>query len=147
MQEGEDLFAHINMVKVLVNQLCSIEVMIEDQDMYMVLFMSLPHLLITWSRVWNPCPRRMLTFNSLSLDCFMRFSKRKESESTENATLFNKTHKANEKLCFYCKKPGHVVRNCLKKKNDEKEKAIQACEDQKQMFVATFGVNDHTMYD
>jgi hypothetical protein len=28
------------------------------------------------------------------------------------------------------------VRNCLKKKNDEKEKANQACEDHEQMFVA-----------
>jgi protein involved in temperature-dependent protein secretion len=39
------------------------------------------------------------------------------------------------------------VKNCLKKKNDEKERANQACEDQKQMFVATLGANDHTTYD
>jgi hypothetical protein len=39
------------------------------------------------------------------------------------------------------------VKNCLKKKNDEKEKANQACEDQEQMFVAALGVNDHMMYD
>jgi len=39
------------------------------------------------------------------------------------------------------------VRNCLKKKCDEKEKANQACEDQEQMFVATLGVNDHSTYD
>jgi hypothetical protein len=31
-------------------------------------------------------------------------SKRKESESTKNTALLNKTHKANKKLCFYCKK-------------------------------------------
>jgi predicted membrane chloride channel (bestrophin family) len=30
------------MVKVLTNQLCSIEVKIENEDVYMVLFMSLP---------------------------------------------------------------------------------------------------------
>jgi hypothetical protein len=57
-------------------------------------------------------------------------SKRKESESKENAALLNKTHKANEKLCFYCKKPRHFVKNCLKKKSDEKEKENQACDDQ-----------------
>jgi len=39
------------------------------------------------------------------------------------------------------------VRNCLKKKNDEKEKANQGCEDHKQMFVATLSANDHTIYD
>jgi hypothetical protein len=57
--------------------------------------------------------------------------KRKECESFETAALVNKTHKSSEKLCFYCKKLGHLVRNCLKNKNDEKEKANQACEDHK----------------
>jgi hypothetical protein len=39
------------------------------------------------------------------------------------------------------------VRNCLKKKNDEKIKTNQACENHKQMFVTAFSANDHTMYD
>jgi hypothetical protein len=78
MREREDLLTHINMVKAIADQLRSIEVKIEDEDVYMVLLMSLPHLLITWSRVWSPCPPRMLTFNSLSLDCFMRFPKEKK---------------------------------------------------------------------
>jgi hypothetical protein len=42
MQEGENLLVHINMVKALADQLYSIEVKIEDEDVYMVLFMSLP---------------------------------------------------------------------------------------------------------
>jgi hypothetical protein len=42
MQEREDLIAHINMVKALADQLRSIEVKIEDEDMYMVLLMSFP---------------------------------------------------------------------------------------------------------
>jgi hypothetical protein len=78
MQEGEDLLTHINMVKALADQLRSIEVKIEDEDVYMVLLMSLPPFLITWSRVWSPCPPKMLTFNSLSLDCFIRFPKDKK---------------------------------------------------------------------
>ncbi len=73
-------------------------------------------------------------------------SKRKENENIENVALLNKIHKANEKFCFYCKKPRQFVRNCLKKKNDEKERTNQACEDQEQMFVATLSVNDHTTY-
>jgi hypothetical protein len=39
------------------------------------------------------------------------------------------------------------VKNCLKKKNDEKEKVNQACEDQEQMFIAAFSANDHTTYN
>ncbi len=50
-----------------------------------------------------------------------KVSKRKECESSKTTALVNKTHKSNEKLCFYYKKPGHFVRNCLKKKNDEKK--------------------------
>jgi succinate dehydrogenase flavin-adding protein (antitoxin of CptAB toxin-antitoxin module) len=73
--------------------------------------------------------------------------KKKECESSETTALVNKTHKSNEKLCFYCKKLGHFVRNCLKKKNDEKEKVNQACEDHEQMFVVALSANDHTMYD
>ncbi len=41
MQEGKDLLTHINMVKALADQLHSIEVKIEDENMYIVLFMSL----------------------------------------------------------------------------------------------------------
>jgi hypothetical protein len=36
--------------------------------------------------------------------------KRNENENMENATLLNKTHKANEKVCFYCKQLRHFVR-------------------------------------
>jgi hypothetical protein len=73
-------------------------------------------------------------------------SKRKKCESSETTPLVNKTHKSNEKLCSYCKKPGHFVRNCLKKKNEEKEKINQACEDHEQMFIAALSANDHTTY-
>jgi hypothetical protein len=47
----------------------------------------------------------------------------KENENIENVALLNKTHKANEKVSYYWKKPKDFVRNCLKKKNDEEEKA------------------------
>jgi hypothetical protein len=42
MQEGDDMLVHIKTVKALANQLCSIEVNITDEDVYMVLLMSLP---------------------------------------------------------------------------------------------------------
>jgi hypothetical protein len=61
----------------------------------------------------------------------------------------NKTQKSNEKLCLYSKKLGHFVRNCFKKKNDEKErkKTNQACEDHEQTLVAALSANDHTTSD
>jgi len=60
-----------------------------------------------------------------------KVSKRKECESFKTTALVNKTHKSNEKFCFHYKKPRHFMRNCLKKKNDEKKKINQACEDHK----------------
>ncbi len=41
MQEGDDMFVHINTLKALADQLRSMEVNITDEDVYMVLFMSL----------------------------------------------------------------------------------------------------------
>ncbi len=74
-------------------------------------------------------------------------SKRKECGNFETTTLVNKTRKLNEQLCFYCRKPDHFVRNCLKKKIDEKEKTNQACEDHEKMLVVALNANDHTTYD
>jgi hypothetical protein len=42
MQKGDDMLVHINTVKALADQLRSIEVNIMDEDVYMVLLMSLP---------------------------------------------------------------------------------------------------------
>jgi hypothetical protein len=74
-------------------------------------------------------------------------SNKKKSEITKNVALFNKTHKANNKVFIYCKKIGHFGKQCLKKKCGEKEKANQTCEHQEQMFVPTLNANDHTMYN
>jgi hypothetical protein len=147
MQERKDLLAHINIVKAFVDQLRSIEVKIEDEDGYMVLLMSLPPSFDNLVTSLESMSTKDVDLQFIIARLLHEVSKRKESESTKNVTLLNKTHKANEKLCFHCKKPGHFVRNHLKKKNDEKEKANQACENQEQMFVVALGANDHTMYD
>jgi hypothetical protein len=134
------------MVKALVDQLRSIEVKIEDEDVYMVLLMSLPPSFDNLVTSLESMSTKDVDLQFIIARLLHEVSKRKESENTKNAAFLNKTHKANEKLCFYCKKPGHFVRNCLKKKSDEKEKANQACEDQEQMFVVALSANDHTAY-
>jgi hypothetical protein len=146
MQEKEDLLAHINMVKVLADQLCSIEVKIKDEDVYMVFFMSLPPSFDNLVTSLESMSTKDVDLQFIVARLLHEVSKRKESETTKNVALLNKTHKANEKLCFCCKKLGHFVRNCLKKKSDEKEKVNQACEDQEQMFIAALSANDHIMY-
>ncbi len=147
MQEGDDMLVHINTVKALTDQLRSIEVNITDEDVYMVLLMSLPSSFDNLVTSLKSMSTKDVDLQFIVTRLLHEVSKRKECESSETTALVNKTHKSNEKLHFYCKKPGHFVRNCLKKKNDEKEKANQACEDHEQMFVAALNANDHTTYD
>jgi len=147
MQEGNDMLVHINTVKAFVDQLRSIELNITHEDVYMVLLMSLLPSFDNLVTSLESMSTKDVDLQFIVARLFHEVSKRKECKSSKTTTLVNKTHKSNEKLCFYRKKPGHFVRNCLKKKNDEKEKTNQACEDHKQMFVAALSANDHTMYD
>jgi hypothetical protein len=96
---------------------------IEDEDMYMVLFMSLPSSFDNLVTSLESMSTKDVDLQFIITRLLHEVSKINESESTKDAALLNKNHKANKKFCFYCKKPGHFVRNCLKKKNDEKERA------------------------
>jgi hypothetical protein len=105
MQEGEDLLAYINMVKSFADQLHSIKVKIEDEDVYMVLFMSLPPSFDNLVTSLESMSTKDVDLQFIVARLLHEVSKRKESENTENVALFNKTHNVNEKLYFYCKKP------------------------------------------
>jgi len=105
MQEGEDLLAHINMVKALADQLRSVEVSIEDEDVYMVLLMNLPPSFDNLVTSLESRSTKDVDLQFIVARLLHEVSKRKESESKENAALLNKIHKANEKLYFYCKTP------------------------------------------
>ncbi len=114
--QGNDMLMHINTVKPLADQLRSIEVNITNEDVYMVLLMSLlPSFDNLVTRLESMCTKDV-NLQFIVARLLHEVSKRKECESSKTTTLVNKTHKSNEKLCFYCKKPGHFVRNCLKKK-------------------------------
>jgi hypothetical protein len=146
MQERDDMLLHMNTMKALADQLRSIEVNIMDEDVYMVLLMSLPPSFDNLVTSLKSMSTKDVHLQFIVARLFHEVSKIKECESSKTTALVNKTHKSNEKLCFYCKKPGHFVRNCLKKKSDEKEKVNQACEDHEKMFVAALSANDHTTY-
>jgi hypothetical protein len=147
MQERDDMLVHINTLKALADQLRSIEVNITDEEIYMVFLMSLPPSFDNLVTSLDSMSTKDVDLQFIVTRLFHKVSKRKECESFETTALVNKTHKSNEKLCFYCKKLEHFVRNCLKKKNSEKEKINETCEDREQMFVAALSANDHTTYD
>jgi len=107
-----------------VDQLRSIEVNITHEDVYMVL-MSLPPSFDNLVTSLEFMSTKDLDLQFIVARLFHEVSKRKECESSKTTALMNKTHKSNEKFRFYHKKLGHFVRNCLKKKNDEKKKSIK----------------------
>jgi len=108
------------MVKALADQLRSIEVNITDEDVYMVFFMTLPPSFDNLVTSLESMSTKDVDLEFIVARLLHKVSKKKECESSETIALMNKTHKSNEKLCFYYKKPGHFVRNCLKKKIDDK---------------------------
>jgi hypothetical protein len=122
MQEGDDMLVHINTMKALADQLCSIEVNITDKDVYMILLLSLLASFDNLVTSLESMSTKDVHLQFIVARLLHEVSKRKECESFVTTALMNKTHKSNEKLCFYYKKPGHFVRNYLKKKNDEKER-------------------------
>jgi hypothetical protein len=111
------------MVKALARQLHSIEMNIKDEDMYIILLMNFPTPFDNLVTSLESMSTKDVDLQFIDIQLFHEVSKRKENESMKNAALLNKTHKANKKLCFYYKKSEHFVRNCLKKRNDEKDKA------------------------
>ncbi len=113
MQKRNDMLMHINIVKALANQLRSIKVNITDEDVYMVLLMNLPP---SFDNLVTSLESMSTKDVDLQFIVLHEMSKRKECESSETTTLVNKIHKSNEKLCFYCKKPRHFMKICLKKK-------------------------------
>jgi hypothetical protein len=107
------------MVKALAGQLRSIKVNITDEVVYMVLLMSLPPSFDNLVQSFESTSTKDVDLQFIVARLLHEMSKRKECESSKTTSLVNKTPKSNEKICFYCKKPGHFVKNCLKKKNDE----------------------------
>jgi hypothetical protein len=103
MQKREDLLAPNNMVKALANQLHSIEVKIKD-DVYMVLFMSLPPS-------FDNLVMSLESISTKDVDLQFIVIQLLRCESKKNVALFNKTHKANKKFCFYFKNP-NIYEEC-----------------------------------
>jgi hypothetical protein len=125
MQEGNDMLVHINMVKALADQLHSIEVNIMNEDVDTVLLMSLPPSFDNLVTRLESMSTKDVNLQFIVTKLLHEMSKRKECESFKTIALINKTHKSDEKLCFYCKKLAHFVKICLKKKSDEKKKRIK----------------------
>jgi hypothetical protein len=91
------------MVKAIADQLCSIEVKIEDEDIYMSLFMSLPPSFDNLVTSLESMSTKDVDIQLIVIQLPHEVSKKKSNESMKNVALFNKIHKANKMFPFYCK--------------------------------------------
>jgi hypothetical protein len=105
MQERDDMLVHINTVKALADQLRSIEVNIMDENVYMILLMSLPPSFDNLVTSLESMSTKDVDLQFIVARLLHEVSKRKERESSKTTALVNKIHKSNEKFCFYCKNP------------------------------------------
>ncbi len=102
MQKGEDLLVHINMVKVLAHQLHSLEMKIEDENVYTVVFTSFPSSFDNLVMSLESMSTKDIDLQFIVVWLFHEFSKKKENESIENAALTKFIRQMIR--FFYCKK-------------------------------------------
>jgi hypothetical protein len=86
------MFVHINMVKALADQLCSIEVNFTDEAVYIVLLMSLPPSFDNLVTSLESMSTKDVDLQFIVARLLHKVSKRKECESSETSALVNKTH-------------------------------------------------------
>jgi len=87
------MLVNINTVKALADQLCSIDVNIMDDDVYMVLLMSLPPSFDNLVTSLKSMSTKDVDLQFIVARLLHKVSKRKECEDFETTTLVNKTHK------------------------------------------------------
>jgi hypothetical protein len=87
MQEGYDMLMHINTMKALVDQLRSIEVNITDENVYMVLLMSLPPSFDNLVTNLESMSTKDVDLQFIVARLFHEMSKRKECESSDYCTI------------------------------------------------------------
>jgi hypothetical protein len=105
MQEGENLLAHINMVKVLADQLSFIEVKNENEDVYMVFFMSLPTSFDNLVTSLESMSTRDVDFQFIVVDCFMKFPKEKKMKVWKMSHCSTKFIKQTKSFLYIVKNP------------------------------------------
>jgi hypothetical protein len=77
------------MEKALVDQLHSIEIMIEDKDVYMLLFMSFPSSFINLVMSLESMSTKDVDLQFIVVRLIREVSKRKENEVIKNVALLN----------------------------------------------------------
>src|SRR5579875_1494527 len=155
MQESDDLLQHINKVKTLADQLEALDVAVTEGDIVMTLLESLPSSYENLIVAMETKDIKDLTLEYVTSRLMHEVARKKEHQTVamDNAALVTQQHKSGNGgdssyrrgeplVCFNCGKPGHIAKNCFKKKGNRGEKANKAKVDddyEDYAFVASYG--------
>ena len=127
MEEGTDIFEHINKVKSLADQLLVLEVPLRGEDVVMTLLDSLPPSFDNLITALETRPFKELTMEFVIARLVHEESKRKEELHGNDSAMVSRHGKGstfnskNEpRVCFICRKSSHIARHSWHKKDNVK---------------------------
>ena len=132
LPSGGDMLTHVNNIKSISEQLEAVEDPVAEKDLVMILIASWPREYNNLITNLESVDETKLTWSYVRDRCIAEYERRISSrqESKDEKALLNTFHessknnqkpgkgrgrgelqKQKEKLCHYCKDPGHVIRN------------------------------------
>ena len=136
MNEETPMVDQINHLKTIAERLESLDDIVAEKDLVMILLKSLPksyHNLITALEslkledlTWEYVRDRVLT------EYERRIDNRRSSSSGRSNDTFDALYAGGRyaKRCHYCQEKGHMIKDCEKKKKDEDEKTRREKEEE-----------------
>jgi hypothetical protein len=128
LKDGESVQNHIKAMTELFNELAIVGDAIEEEDRVVYLLASLPdsfNTLVTALEASEEVPKMEVVTERLLHAERKRREKSCPDSSGEKAMMTKRQFRGRGPQCHYCKKYGHIQRNCTKRIKAEEEKAKQ----------------------
>lgn len=116
-EKGTDLSAHISKLQNMAFRLKSLKQDITDEMLMSKILSTLPDRYKYFKTAWESTSLQEKTLNNMIVRLLTEENNNKQSSSKEQCVVFQ----SNEKLCYFCKKPGHIARFCKRKNNQRSE--------------------------
>lgn len=125
MDKDTNVATHVNNIRCIIDQLSGANVNIEEEESVFVLLASMPHAYESCvSAIANQANLTLASVaSSLILEETRMESNKESSPSTpvqhERETALIMEKKKPPRVCYYCRKKGHMIKDCRKRIRDE----------------------------